>query len=111
MSGTFNLSSVSGRSPELPPGITGPSTSQSPYLTSEQANVRIVSLLSAGDTVAGATLATGQPWRFAGVPDGIGAYDNGDGTVTVLVNHELRPEEGGRHDTGAASGAFVSRLV
>ncbi len=94
-----------------PRGITGPSTSQSPYLTSEQPNVHLVSLLSAGDTVAGATRADGQPWWFAGTPDGIGAYDNGDGTVSVLVNHEFRADDGGPHDTGAVSGAFVDKLV
>ena len=30
---------------------------------------------------------------MVGIPDGLGAYDNGDGTMTVLMNHELgRPQ-------------------
>lgn len=106
MLGTLPTSSAS-----TPRGITGPSTSQSPYLTAERPNVHLVSLLTAGDTVAGATLADGQPWRFAGTPDGIGAYDNGDGTATVVVNHEFRADDGGPHDTGAPSGSFVDRLT
>jgi hypothetical protein len=47
---------------------------------------------------------------MAGIPDGLGAYDNGDGTFTVLMNHELRPTQGAVHDHGA-KGSFVSRWV
>lgn len=89
----------------------GPSTTEAPYLAPTDPRVRLVSLLSAGDTVPGATTASGTPWRFGGVPDGLAAYDNGDGTVTLLVNHEITATAGGPHDTGAASGAYVDRLL
>ena len=88
-----------------------PSTTQTPYLTSVDPRVHFTSLLSAGDSVPGATMADGKPWRFAGIPDGLGAYDNEDGTITILVNHELPADAGGKHDTGAPGGAFVDRLV
>jgi hypothetical protein len=45
---------------------------------------------------------------MVGIPDGLGAYDNGDGTFTVLMNHELPSEDGVVRDHGA-TGAFVSR--
>ena len=67
---------------------TGPSTTQTPYIVSSLPTVRFVSLLSAGDRVAGA------PTPFVGVPDGIGVFDNGDGTATVLINHELASTAG-----------------
>lgn len=35
-------------------------------------------------------------YRFSGIPDGIGSRDNGDGTSTVWVNHELSGEPGAR---------------
>lgn len=89
---------------------TGPSTTQSPYILPSMAGVRLVSLLSAGDGIAGATRADGSAWHFAGTPDGIGAFDNGDGTITVLVNHEIAATAGALHDFGA-TGAFVDRLV
>src|SRR5690349_19527977 len=67
---------------------TGPSSSQSPYLVPVDANpatakldtqIGFVSLLTTGDQVGfkddGVT-----PWRMAGTPDGLGAFDNGDGT-------------------------------
>ena len=31
----------------------------------------------------------GGSYRMAGIPDGLGAFDNGDGTLTVLMNQEL----------------------
>lgn len=90
--------------------ITGPSTTQSPYLVPTDPSVHFASLLSAGDTVPGATNADGSPWRFVGIPDGIGAYDNRDGTLTVLVNHEITPTSGIVRDHGS-TGAFVSELT
>lgn len=62
---------------------TGPSTSISPYLLASEPNVRFTSILTVGDAIPGDGV-------FGGIPDGLGAFDNGDGTITVLVNHELR---------------------
>ncbi len=61
--------------------ITGPSSSQSPYVIRSQPGVVTKSILTTGDSVGG--------YRMVGIPDGLGAFDNGDGTFTVLMNHEL----------------------
>src|SRR4051812_15801613 len=89
---------------------TGPSAGQTPYLTSTAPGVHLTSLLSAGDTVPDAQSKDGSAWRFAGIPDGIGAFDNNDGTITILVNHELPAADGPAHDSGSPSGAYVDRL-
>ncbi len=91
----------------------GPSSSAAPYLIPLDEGVSFTSILTAGDAVgvkfepAG---ERGQPWRMPGTPDGLGAYDNGDGTMTVLMNHELEADEGAVRAHGA-TGAFVSELV
>jgi hypothetical protein len=59
-------------------------------------------ILTVGDAVGG--------YRLAGIPDGLGAFDNHDGTFTVLVNHEIRDTLGVPRAHGAA-GAFVSRWI
>jgi hypothetical protein len=49
----------------------------------------------------------GSAYRMSGIPDGMGAYDNGDGTFTVLLNHELGATAG-RNTALGTPGAFVS---
>lgn len=80
--------------------ITGPSSSQSPYLLAAQPGVVTRSILSVGDGVGA--------YRMAGIPDGLGAFDNGDGTFTLLMNHELRETVGIARAHGA-KGAFISQ--
>ncbi len=82
--------------------VKGPSSSQTPYLLSSDSNVYTESLLTVGDGVGG--------YRMVGIPDGLGAYDNGDGTFTVLMNHELGDTSGIARAHGA-TGAFVSQWV
>jgi hypothetical protein len=60
-------------------------------------------LLTAGETAA-------DGYRMAGIPDGLGAFDNGDGSFTLLMNHEIRPELGVVRAHGSR-GAFISRWV
>src|SRR5436853_3692833 len=60
---------------------TGPSTTQSPYLSPVPRTYGTVSILSAGESVNG--------YKMVGVPDGLGAFDNNNGTFTLLMNHEL----------------------
>jgi len=68
--------------------ITGPSSSQDPYLVRTEPGVVTVSILTVGDAVN--YKADGvTPYRMVGIPDGLGAFDNGDGTFTLLMNHEL----------------------
>jgi hypothetical protein len=86
---------------------TGPSSSQSPYLVRTQPEIVTKSILTTGDSVS---KAGGGTYRMVGIPDGLGAYDNGDGTFTLLSNHELTATSGivRRH---GARGAFVSKWV
>ena len=88
-----------------PGGSTGPSSSQSPYLVRSQPGVVLRSIVTVGDAVP---RAGGGSYRMVGIPDGLGAFDNGDGTFTVLMNHELGATAGAFRAHGA-KGAFVSR--
>jgi Ca2+-binding RTX toxin-like protein len=90
---------------------TGPSSSQTPYVVPVAANVQIAALLSVGDQVGikDGPLA-GQPWRMVGIPDGLGAYDNGNGTMTVLMNQEIGAAAGVVREHGQ-TGSFVSQLT
>lgn len=83
--------------------IQGPSSSQTPYLTPTFRGWSSYSILTVGDSVGG--------YAMAGIPDGLGAFDNNDGTITILMNHELPGAAGGPRSHGAPSGAFVSEWV
>lgn len=82
--------------------IIGPSSSASPYVRRVEPGVVSASILTVGDAVGG--------YRLVGIPDGLGAFDNGDGTFTLLVNHEIPAAQGGPRAHGA-KGAFVSRWI
>lgn len=86
---------------------TGPSSSATPYLTPVAAGVEFTSILTVGDSVKKKHKGN-ESYRMVGIPDGLGVYDNGDGTITVLMNHELRETVGVTRDHGA-KGAFVSK--
>ena len=83
-------------------GVTGPSSTQTPYLTPAVSGVKLTSILSVNDVVGG--------YRMAGLPDGLGAFDNGDGTFTMLVNHEI-PNTLGIVRAHGSKGAFVSKWI
>jgi len=88
--------------------VTGPSSSASPYLLPTNPAVSVTSILTTGDTLGS--------YRMAGTPDGLGAFDNGDGTFTLLMNHEFTTADGIAHTHNASLGAagkgsFVDRLV
>ncbi len=82
--------------------ITGPSSSQTPYLTPTAPGWSATSLLTVGDAIGG--------YQMVGIPDGLGAFSNGNGTMTVLANHELGNTSGTVRGSGAI-GAFVSKWV
>ncbi len=84
-------------------GTRGPSSSQTPYVTPTATGWSVISIISVGD-------AADNGYRMVGIPDGLGAYDNGNGTFTVLMNHELAPNLGATRAHGA-TGAFVSEWV
>ncbi len=84
-----------------PGASTGPSSSASPYLVRTIPGVNTTSILTVGD-------AAPNGYRMVGIPDGLGAYDNGGGTFTLLMNHELGGHLGAVRAHGA-TGAFVSK--
>jgi hypothetical protein len=83
--------------------ITGPSSSQSPYLlpVASAPGVQTVSLLTVGDSVGG--------YRLVGIPDGMGAYQRVPNarSFALLVNHELQSTSGIARAHGS-TGAFNS---
>jgi Bacterial protein of unknown function (DUF839) len=115
----------SGGAPPAPPTAIGPSTLQSPYVVPVAEGVRVVSIASNGfaDPLQLASHDAMRAWderyphldgnsagyRLVGAPDGLGAIRNGDGTFTLLMNHELYNFAG---DPAArrlgSNGAFVS---
>src|SRR5262245_10188949 len=73
-----------------------------PYIVPTDPAVATQAILTVGDSVGG--------YRMVGIPDGLGAFDNGDGTFTLLMNHELGNTLGVTRAHGSA-GAFVSEWV
>lgn len=86
---------------------TGPSSSHSPYVLPSRPDVDTVSIVTVGDNVPG-TDADGPGYQMVGIPDGLGAYKSGRDTFTVVMNHELRVDNGVTRAHGAV-GAFVSK--
>ncbi|MBA2612494.1 MAG: choice-of-anchor D domain-containing protein [Bacteroidetes bacterium] len=82
--------------------VTGPSTSTTPYIVSMVPGSTITSILTAGDVVGG--------YRMCGTPDGCGVFDNGNGTFTLLMNHEFVQSAGVARAHGQP-GSFVSKWV
>ncbi|HRH50202.1 MAG TPA: DUF839 domain-containing protein [Panacibacter sp.] len=80
----------------------GPSTLQSPFLKPVDPKVKFTSILSANDSIGG--------YPMAGTPDGLGAFDNGDGTFTLLMNHEFVNTVGAVRAHGS-KGAYVSKWI
>jgi hypothetical protein len=66
-------------------------------------NWSALSVLTTGDAAL-------NGYRMVGVPDGMGAFDNNDGTFTLLVNQELGQTNGIVRAHGS-TGAFVSSWV
>jgi hypothetical protein len=64
----------------------------------------VTPLLNVGDEVG----ETG--YRMVGVPDGLGVLDNGDGTLSIYMNHELASDMG-KLRAHSGRGAFVSHWV
>jgi Bacterial protein of unknown function (DUF839)/PEP-CTERM motif len=80
--------------------FTGASTTTAAYILPTVSDVKTVSILTVGDSIGG--------YRLVGIPDGQGAYSNGDGTFSLLVNHELTAASGAVRAHGS-TGAFVSQ--
>jgi hypothetical protein len=83
------------------------STSALSYIVPTAPGVEIKPILTVGDTVP---QSGGGSYRMVGIPDGLGAFDNGDGTFTVLMNHELRDTVGIARDHGSKGAGCNSTL-
>jgi hypothetical protein len=82
----------------------GPSTTTEPYLKPSIAGVKLVAILTTGDSVGG--------YRMVGIPDGLGPFRSGHKEFTLLMNHELTkdaPSGPGKVRAHGSDGAFVSR--
>ena len=93
---------ASGPSSRAVPAVgTTPSVPGAPYILPVAPGWSVVSLLTAGNTAR-------SGYRMTGLPDGLGAFGNDDGTITLLMNHELAAGKSLVRGHGG-SGAFVSR--
>ena len=81
-------------------GFAGPSTLTTPYLQPSKQGVKFTSILTAGDSIGS--------YKMSGLADGTGAFDNGDGTFTFLIGHEIVNTSGVARAHGQ-KGAFVSK--
>ena len=79
---------------------TGPSSSQSPYFLPTATGYSITSIITTPDAIG--------TYSMAGIPDGLGAFDNNDGTFTLLMNQEIGNTLGATRAHGSI-GAFVSK--
>ena len=94
--------------------LTGPSTASTPYVQATVEGIDVISVLTTDNT--GATTDDVVPqigggnYSMNGIPDGLGAYDNGDRTFTLLMTHELASSAGVTRSHGG-KGAYVSKFV
>ncbi|MEY4810623.1 MAG: hypothetical protein RI986_961 [Planctomycetota bacterium] len=86
---------------------TGPNSSATPFVRPNTGSpVRdVVSIITVGDTIGG--------YQMLGIPDGMGAFNNSDGSFTLTVAHEIAATVGGQarahQPAGTVGGAFVSK--
>lgn len=85
-----------------PGASSGPSSSEPPYVVRSEPGIVTKSIITVGSDTAD------NGYGMVGIPDGLGAYDNGDNTFTVLMHHEL-PANLGVVRAHGARGAFVSK--
>jgi secreted PhoX family phosphatase len=84
---------------------TGPNTKTDPYVLPVADGVNVKSLLTVGEGAAS------NGYEMVGIPDGLGLVRSakGDHDLTLLMNHELRGNQGIVRKHGK-TGAFVSEL-
>lgn len=75
------------------------------YMVAKGNGVELTMLAAAGDKIGNYTLV--------GTPDGLGAYRNANGTITLLANHELSLSGVAKDRTNAwgGAGSFISKLT
>jgi hypothetical protein len=88
-------------------------TSVKPYVVPVGGDYQVKALFSADDKVPLLRGGAGQLYRMVGIPDGLGAHPNGDGTSTLFMNHELgftaqsEPVVGGPKNRGAIVSQWI----
>jgi hypothetical protein len=88
-------------------------TSVKAYVEPVGTEYDITPLFSVDDKVPLLGGAPGQQYRMVGIPDGLGAHPNGDGTSTLFMNHELNfdsvsePVVGGPQNRGAIVSQWI----
>jgi len=95
--------------------VQGPSTGSTPYATAiTPSKVTTYSIATVDNTGVNAddsfNKIGGGAYGMVGIPDGMGAFDNGDRTFTVLMNHEIGNAAGVLRDHGSV-GSFVSKWI
>lgn len=91
----------------------GPSTGATPYVLPLLPGIETTSIVTVDNVGANADdtvprVGGGAPYGMTGIPDGMGAFDNGDGSFTLLVNHELNNNQGVTRAHGGI-GTFISK--
>jgi hypothetical protein len=83
-----------------------------PYAVGIAGGYEAKRLLSVGDRVP-ETSNPAKEYQMVGIPDGLGAHANPDGTKTVFMNHELNSSSQSEPVIGEPlnNGAIVSKLV
>ncbi len=81
--------------------ITSPGADPAAYIVPLAPDVLVRSVLTVGES------PSGSDYPMVGSPDGLGLFDNNDGTFTLLMNHELGSGSGAVRAHGA-TGAFIS---
>lgn len=94
-------------------GTVTAATAVKPYVEAVGGEYQITPLFSVDDKVPLLGGATGEQFRMIGIPDGLGAHPNGDGTSTLFMNHELTSSTQSQPVVGGPinRGAFVSQFV
>lgn len=87
-------------------------TSAKPYTVPVGSEYQVVPILSVGDQVQ-ETSDPSKRYQMVGIPDGLGAFANPDGTVSLLMNHEFNKNVSSQPTIGgpAYRGAFISRFI
>ncbi len=87
-------------------------TAVKPYVVPVDPAYSIKPLLSAGDRVP-ETSNPSREYQMVGIPDGLGAHRNSDGTITLYMNHELTNTTESETVPGVEKnrGAIVSKYI
>jgi Bacterial protein of unknown function (DUF839) len=81
LAATFGASALLVAGSATPANDPGFKTAKPPYLVPMAPGAAVDPIISTGDVVGG--------YQMSGIPDGLGAYNDGGNTLQVLMNHEL----------------------